>query len=114
MARRDLVIKKVTPSQIAALYKAHKWLKEHWECENDLDFMLSFHLELFLTVFEKKMNSDQATHSLKFSELEAFAFWNLWKSVDLRLIDYSGLTVQSYFDKVDKFRHGFIAQYIGQ
>lgn len=107
---KGYTIKNIPPSKMLAMYNAIKWLIQHYDVENPHEALLLLIAESLRDKFAKKLNNDQGKYTINFTEVEALAYYQIWSAVDLTLMNYEGLMMQSVVDEMDKHFKGLIAQ----
>lgn len=99
---------KVNYKQMLALRNAHVELLRDMDIKTDHDVLLHHHLQVFADRFEKMSANIQNKYGLKFTELEALAFCQIWSEVDVFTIGYGGHVIQEINNTIDKQRKNLI------
>ncbi|MFN4248946.1 MAG: hypothetical protein ACK4EY_14560 [Flavipsychrobacter sp.] len=105
MANATRIKIKITAGQLQAMYRSYAWLLSHWVIEGHHDLLLYHHAAEFKTMYEEMLAKQaQPKYTLKFTELQAVAFCQLWDDNHKYLHEYEQLTIYNINATIDKER----------
>lgn len=96
---------RVSAGQLQALYRSFSWLIGHWDIDNHHDYLLYHHAAEFRQMYKDMLDrKQQPRYTLKFTELQAIAFAQLWDTNYKYLQEYDEHTIYTVNSVIDKER----------